>query len=342
MNHGQTDCHQREISMSRKILGLTTIFALLIGGGVSGHAQTKPVRFATGVDASFMQLVVAVEKGFMKKHGLQAEYKPFPFGLLALEAVVAGEADVAMAAETAVLRPKAKGAKYTAVARPVYSKELIGVAAVKGVDGPKDFAGKKIGYPKGSAGDYYMNLYFKRNGLDPKAMTLVNVAPPELVSAISRGDIQVMFAWEPWFVRLKSVVKDAHVIEKSGDHGIYTMQYLLNFSDAFLKDRRDEARRTLLALIDATDWLNDPKNRDEATSLLSKAYRVPAEDAPRQLKEIVYTMDLTQEFIADVRRAGDWLKEQGIITVDSPTKLVDDLINPELLLSVARNRVEVR
>jgi taurine transport system substrate-binding protein len=327
--------------MSRKI-AVIAIAALLISIGVVAEAQKKSVKFATGVDASFMQIVVAVEKGFMKKQGLDAEYKPFPFGLLALEAVVAGEADVAMAAETAVLRPKAKGAKFTAVARPVYSKELIGVAAVKDIKGPKDFAGRKIGYPKGSAGDYYMNLYFKRHGIDPKSMTLISIAPPELVPAMARGDIQVMFAWEPWFVRLKSVVKDAHVIEKSGDSGIYTMQYLLAFSDAFLKDRPDDARRTLLALIDATDWLNDPKNREEATSLLSKSYRVPPADAPRQLKEIVYVIDLTKDFIADVRRAGEWLKEQGIITVDSPATLVDQLISPDLLQSVASNRVELR
>ncbi len=327
--------------MGRKIVGLS-IAALLLFISVTADAQPKTVRFATGVDASFMQIVVAVEKGFMKKHGLEAEYKPFPYGLLALEAVVAGDADVAMAAETAVLRPKAKGAKFTTVARPVYSKKLIGVAALKGVNGPKDFVGKKIGYPKGSAGDYYMSLYFKHYGLDLTTMTLVNAAPPELVPAMARGDVQVMFAWEPWFVRLKSVVKDAHILEKSGDHGIYTMQYLLNFSDAFLKDRPDAARRTLLALMDATRWLNDPKNRDEATSLLTTAYRVPPADAPQQLQEIVYVMDLTKDFVADVRRAAGWLKDQGLISADSPTALVDGLINPRLLRSVAPDRVDLR
>lgn len=324
------------------LIRLVCVIAITTMATVAWPAEAKTVKFATGIDASFMQMVVAVEKGFMKKHGLEAEYKPFPFGLLALEAVVAGEADVAMASETAALRPRAKGGKFTTVARPVYSKDLIGVAAIKGINGPRDFVGKTIGYPKGSSGDYYMHLYLKRHGIDMKSLKLLNVAPPELVGAMARGDIQVMFAWEPWFVRLKAAVKDAQVIEKSGDHGIYTMQYLVNYSDVFLRDQREAAKKTLLALIDATAWLNDPKNNDEAARLLTKAYRVPPEDAVRQLKEIVYVVDLKKEFVDDVRRAADWLKEEGIITVDSTARLVNELINPELLRSVAPERVELR
>ena len=318
------------------IVGIAVLTALW---SIVQNVEAGTVKFATGIDASFMQIVVAVEKGFMKKHGLDAEYKPFAYGMLAIEAMVAGEADVAMGGEVAALRPKAKGGKYTTVARPMYTKDLIGVAAIKGINGPADFAGRTIGYSKGSGSDYFMNLYFKKYGVDLKSVKLLDAAPPELIPAMARGDIQVLFAWEPWFVRMKSVVKDAHVIAKSGENGVFTHQYLLNFSDAFLTQRREDARRTLLALIDATAWLNDPKNSDEAASLLVKAFRVPPDDAPRMLKEIVYVMDLKKEFVDDVRRAAEWNKDQGFITVESPAKLVDELINPELLKSVAPGRV---
>jgi ABC-type nitrate/sulfonate/bicarbonate transport system substrate-binding protein len=61
----------------------------------------EPVKFATGVDATFLPLVIAVEKGFAKQRGLDATYKQFASGALSLEAVVSGDADIAMASEIA-------------------------------------------------------------------------------------------------------------------------------------------------------------------------------------------------------------------------------------------------
>ena len=326
------------LSAVRRILAIIAVVLLGIAGGA---AEAKPVHFATGVDGSFMPLIVAVDKGFMKKHGLDADYKQFAAGGLALEAVVAGEADVALAAELPSVVPKAKGAKFKTVARAMYSNKLIGVAARGNIRTAQDFVGKAIGYSKGTASDYYMGLYFKKHGIDPRGVKLVNVAPPELVPTMARGDIQVMFSWEPWFTRLQSVVTDAHVVDKSGDGNVYTLQYLLNFSEAFLNIRPDEAKQTLLAISDAIDWLNDPKNKQEAAALLSKTFRVPVEDAPRQLEEFVFVLDLPKEFVADVVQATSWIKDQGIVAIVDPNALVKDLIDPSLLRSIAPAKVQL-
>jgi ABC-type nitrate/sulfonate/bicarbonate transport system substrate-binding protein len=303
-------------------------------------AARADIKFATGVDATFLTMVVAVEKGFMQKHGIKAEYRQFASGAVSLEAVVAGDADMAFASELAVLRPLSKGAKMAGLARGLYANELMGVAARKGIDGPKDLVGKAVGYAKGTASEYYLYLFTDKYNIDPKSLRLVNVAAPEMVPALARGDIDVMFAWEPWFTRLKAVVPDARVIAKSGNDGVYTLQYIVMVSETALRTKRDEVAKTVGALIEATNWLNDPTNRSEAADILSRAFRVPRLDAERQLSEVVYTFDLTASFRDDIRRAADWMKAQGLIQAESTEKLVGVLLAPDILRSFAPDRVK--
>jgi taurine transport system substrate-binding protein len=321
----------------RCIMSAIVAIAWIVAPNSGARAE---IRFATGVDATFLTMVVAVEKGFMQKHGVKAEYKQFASGAVSLEAVVSGDADIAFASELAVLRPLSKGARIVGLARGLYANELMGVAARKGIDGPKDLAGKAVGYAKGTASEYYLYLFTDKYGIDPKSLRLVNVAAPEMVPALARGDIDVMFAWEPWFTRLRAVVPDAHVIAKSGNDGVYALQYIVMVSETALRIKRDEVAKTVGALIDATNWLNDPKNRADAADVLSRAFRVPRPDAERQLSEVVYTFDLAASFKQDIRKAADWMKAQGLIQVDSTDKLVNDLLTPDVLRSVAPDRVK--
>jgi ABC-type nitrate/sulfonate/bicarbonate transport system substrate-binding protein len=306
----------------------------------AGSGARADIRFATGVDATFLTMVVAVEKGFMQKHGVKAEYKQFASGAVSLEAVVSGDADIAFASELAVLRPLSKGGKIVGLARGLYANELMGVAARKGIDGPKDLAGKAIGYAKGTASEYYLSLYANKYKIDVKSLRLVNVAAPEMVPALARGDIDVMFAWEPWFTRLRAVVPDARVIAKSGNDGVYTLQYIVMVLETALHTKRDEVANTVRALIEATNWLNDATNRSEAADILSRVYRIPRPDAERQLGEVVYVFDLAASFKDDIRKAADWMKTQGLIQVESTEKLVNDLLAPDILKSVAPDRVK--
>src|SRR5215472_14770795 len=138
-------------------------------------AAQADVRFATGVDATFLTMVVAVDKGFMAKQGVKAEIKQFASGAVSLEAVVSGDADIAFASELAVLRPLSKGAKIAGLARPLYSNDLMGIAARKGINGAPDLVGKTVGYAKGTASEYYLHLFADHYHIQTTSLRLVNV-----------------------------------------------------------------------------------------------------------------------------------------------------------------------
>src|SRR5262249_6204481 len=162
---------------------------------------------------------------------------------------------------------RAKGAKIVGLARSLYADDLMGIGAKKTVTKPADLVGRPIAYMKGTASEYFLHLYLAKHKLDARSLKLVNVAAPEMVAARSRGDVDAIFAWEPWFTRMRSAVPDTHVLAKSGADGVYTLQYLYVVSEATLAGKRKALEGATRALIDATNWLNDPANGKEAAAI---------------------------------------------------------------------------
>ncbi|MBN3803707.1 ABC transporter substrate-binding protein [Paraburkholderia sp. Ac-20336] len=317
--------------MKRHFFNLALLAVTLMAGAFAGSAVAAPIRLATGADGSFMSLIVAVDQGFMKNQGLDATIKQFPAGGLALESVVAGDSDIALVAELPAIIAAAKGAKVKAVARGVYSNHLIGLAAINGINNAGDLVGKSVGYSKGTASDYYLNRYLDHYGIAREKLKLVNVAPPELVATMARGDIQAMFSWDPWFTRLKAVMPNTKVIGWSGDNGIYTMQFFLMFSDELLNQRPEDARKAFTAIRNATAWLNDRKNRPAAVALMSKAFRISTADAEQMMDSVQFVVDMPPAFPKDMVSIAEWVKQQGTVQPFDPKALIDKLITPVLI-----------
>src|SRR5262249_57799881 len=76
-----------------------------------GSAAEKVV-FTSAINVPFAPNIVAVEKGFATKHGLDAEYKIFEAGGMSVEAVVTRNAQVAICADLCLMIQKAKGGSF--------------------------------------------------------------------------------------------------------------------------------------------------------------------------------------------------------------------------------------
>ena len=66
------------------------------------------------------------------------------------------------------------------------------------VHSPKDFEKLKIGMPKGSSVTMAIQAMAKDNGIDFTKIQFVNLAPPDSVTALAKGDIDAMAGWAPW------------------------------------------------------------------------------------------------------------------------------------------------
>jgi NitT/TauT family transport system substrate-binding protein len=219
------------------------------------------------------------------------------------------------------------------VARTGYTGTELGIGARADIKKPSDLVGKKIGYFKVSPGEQFLDLYFKKYGLDPKAVQLIHIAPPEWIPAMARGDIDAFFGWEPWLTKLPAIVPGARVLARSGDSDVYTMEFGLVMDQSFLTERPEVAERALAAIADAVQYINaHPK---EAAEIVAKAYHISPADAQGYMANNKYVLDFDKSFVTRQRTIAQWVDEHKIAPIPDVNATVQAYIDPSLMRKVA-------
>jgi ABC-type nitrate/sulfonate/bicarbonate transport system substrate-binding protein len=311
-------------------MSISLLAAMCVAG--AAVAQDK-VIFTSAINVPFAPNIIAVEQGFAKKRGLDAEYKIFEAGGMSVEAVVTKNAQVAICADLCLMIQRAKGGAFALVARTSYTGTELGIGARPTIKKPADLVGKKIGYFRVSPGEQFFEEYFKKHGLDPKGTTLLHIAPPEWLPALARGDIDAFFGWEPWLTKLPSVVPNGHVLARSGDNNVYTMEFGLVMDKTFIAQKPAVAERALAAVKDAIEFI--ASNPKDAARIVAKAYRISPEDAEQYMKNNTYVFDLRKTFIDRQRSVAQWVNDRKIASVPSIDALMREYVEPSLIRKLA-------
>ncbi len=317
------------------------LLALLALGGATllspAQAQDKVVLGA-GIDATYGEIFVAVDKGFFSKRGVNAEYKTFEAGGMSIAAAAAGTVQVGAAGELPGIKPFSDGAKIVYVATGLYTGRSGGTGVAAGITKPEDLIGKKVGVLKGSTGELYQTLFFRKHNLDGK-VEVVNVAPPEMIPAMGRGDVQAIFIWEPWLTRLTQTVANSSVPWRYNSDGVYELHWGYWFNKDFIDKTPDLAEKTLAALIEATDWIN--ANKEEAAEIIAKPTRTPKADILKQMADLRYATDLKRQNVNHYQQnIIPFVMKQGLIKPADPNAFVESFFYPQLMKKVAPNRTD--
>jgi NitT/TauT family transport system substrate-binding protein len=260
----------------KRLAMLMVVLVFVLGASLPvGAAETVKIgylRITTSL-ATF----VAQDKGLFEQEGLKVELIPFDSGTAITDALIAGRIDVIgsnaitgfwFAAQSAADRFKIFLTYGTpSLANPTF------VAIVK-KDSPlkslKDLKGKKVGtYP--GASSIALAKAIIRTQMDPTAATYTELPPPNLISALAAGQIDVFFAPEPMgmMARAQGVGRDL-VKEPLGLLGIKEgfAGAAYGFSTQFLKENPERAKKIKAAYYKAADLIT--KDKDALRPLLAK------------------------------------------------------------------------
>jgi NitT/TauT family transport system substrate-binding protein len=305
----------------------------------AAQAADNKVILGAGIDATYGEIFVAVDKGFFAKHGVDAEYKTFEAGGMSISAAAAGTVQVGAAGELPGIKPVSDGAKIVYVATGLYTGRSGGTGVAAGITKPEDLIGKKVAVLKGSTSELYQTLFFRKHGLDGK-VEVVNVAVPEMIPALGRGDVSAIFVWEPWLTRLTETVPKATVPWHYNTDGVYELHWGYWFNKDFIQNTPYLAERTLAALVEATDWIN--ANKDEAAAIIAKPTRTPKAEILKQMKDLRYVTDLRRENIIHYQQnIVPFAIKQGLIKPADPNAFVESFFYPQLMKKVAPNRTDL-
>jgi taurine transport system substrate-binding protein len=263
---------------------------------------------------------------YEKALGATIDWRKFDSGADVIAAIASGAIDIGYVGSS----PLAAAASRELPIETIFVVGLIGESEAlvarngSGIEKLADLAGKKVAVPFVSTTHYSLLAALKHEGVDAKAVEILNLRPPEIAAAWERGDIDAAYVWDPALGQIRtsgSVIVDS---AKVAEWGAPTF-------DAWIarKDFSDKHPDAVTGFVKVTgdayaSFLKQPDAWDAASAEAQKIAKVTGakvEDVPLLLKGYVFP-DLAAQASGDflggatakaVAETSAFLKEQGRI-----------------------------
>lgn len=291
--------------------------AVARGPRLAAAASGQPPRKRTAIEAlitvsvSAAATLMGMEKGYFQAEGIDLVLREFPSGTMALQTWQAGGGNVLHTGDLPALTYWMQNPDdYRVIAPFERSAKRYGAVVKAAIRGPQDLKGKTIATRVGSTGSYFVSRYLKKNRIDPKDVTLLNLETNQMVPALDRGDIDGFFIWEPHLeIALKT--SGAKVRKLTTAEG-YVNGYAIHGSrPRWIAENTEAVAGYLRALKKGA--ADVAKEKALAARLLEKQYGLKANEAVAQVDLLGYVLAYDALFYEDFIDQFRWAKEEGII-----------------------------
>lgn len=238
-----------------KNIFIVLIAAVLLLGCVDKSTVTKEVRVGYQPSTHHIAEFIGMQKGwFAQETGVPFTDKEFIGGASEMEAMMAGELDMAYVGAVPAINAIEKGLK----AKIVASANNEGSALVMRKDfnytGPKDLIGNKIAtLQPPSIQDTVFRVWLLDNGIKPQDMDLKYMSGAEMLTSLSSGAIDG-FIWAepgPTQAEMKGIGK---IVLNSSEMWMHPCCVVL-VSDKFIKEDPDMVRKIVKTHVKAMDYI---------------------------------------------------------------------------------------
>lgn len=287
--------------------------AIAPAAGCSGSPAKGDVTVAVAPFESNGLVFVAQERGMFSDRGLAITFVDRDTGVAALDAVVAGEADIAVGTAEFPLVAKAfQGVPVKAIAtidRPEFIY-LIG-RKDRGIMTADDLAGKRIGTTAGSIAQFYLGRFLELNNIPANKITFVDLRKPQQWrQAISNGTVDAVVLAQPEASIVRDgLAKNATFLSVQASQPAYTLAISTN---EWLAANPQLAEAFLSALADAEAYA--ASHPDEATAIIQKRLGLDPSYIGFLETQNTFALSLDQSMILAMEDEARWMMRSGLVT----------------------------
>jgi ABC-type nitrate/sulfonate/bicarbonate transport system substrate-binding protein len=305
-------------------MAVAGVLALAAGARAQAPEQTRVV-LGVGIDQSVAAWpIIARDKGFFRDAGVpDVDIKLFSSGAAMAEALAAGSVSLGFSGDAPVIIMRGQGLPVV-VLSPLADDAgftWLFVRTDKNVRTPKDLEGLKFGFPKGSSATNVFDKLLETYGVDAKKVSIIDMAPPDVITAYRSGQIDGSFLWEPWpyLAEKAAPTTRLHTVSTSyfpGNRGAHVklgaLRTVFSAREEFVRANPRTVDALVRAVVRAQEFIQNPANTAEYVRLVSAALKQDPEQIGTTFKELGLTsvvdqafvddMDIVSKFLLDIKR----------------------------------------
>ncbi len=318
-------------AISKKTLIGIIIVVMVVVLGISGYwaYQKQPGKYGGPVEkvavaaAAYLTgalVYVAEDQGFFEKNGLEVTIKDCESGKAAADCLMDGEVDISTSASFVFVSnsfdyPDLRVFGTVATAQV---KELI-ARKDKGITTIDDLIGKKIGVTKRSGAEFLLGVFLVFNALSYEDVELVDLKPSGIVEAISNGDIDAAFIWDPYIYKIKKELGD-NAISWFGGQDFY---FVLLAKEDWIENNPAAAERFIKSLLEAEDHIKD--NPEESREFVKDRFDYESDYIEYSWPRQEFAVVLEQAMLITMRDQSRWAINNNLTDATEVPNYVDHI-----------------
>lgn len=248
------------------------------------------------------------KKGWFEKRlgpNVEIQWYVFDAGPAVMEAIFADSLDLTYVGPSPTINAyvRSKGTEIRIVSGACSGGSGLVVHKGGNMNKPADFLGKKVATPSfGNTQDIAARAWLSSKGFKVKQnggdVTVIPTQPADQLALFKKGDIDAVWAIEPWMSRLIMEANGTLFLNESSlwpeTNGRYVTTHLVS-SKKFLQNHPDILKKWILAHVELTDWINS--NPNEAKAMFMQEFTAETKIAVSKLlvdkawKNLEFTID---------------------------------------------------
>lgn len=287
--------------------GFAVSVALITPG--CGKPPTTKLRIGAYPSEMSAPIAVAGEKGFFRANGLEVAVTTHQTGVAAVNSLLAGEVDVATAADYvfATTSFTAPDLRLLASIDRIQLTWFV-TSRSSGISKTADLKGRSVGVPAGTVAEYALGSSLNRERLKLQDVSVINLAPKDMGEALRSGSVEAVVVWDPVAYELKEALGEDAVSWST----IGTQEFFLTMvsTEGDLKERPEMSERLMHSMLGAVDFIKG--HPDEAKRIVSKAYGLGMPYLDYAWPNNHFEVSLTQGLMFQLDMEARWFEESGL------------------------------
>lgn len=285
------------------IWGAAFLIALLTLTGPSPAQSPTQLSAAVGSNMNHVPSFVGVEKGIFLKYGIDMKLKVLNTGQEMSKALQAGEVEIigsaysnfpiaverGMAAKGVVGLMGDRTSRYSDDPVSIWTRKSTGITKVE------DLAGRKLGTPVGGTADEYLGVVLAKKKVAREKVSVLNVPPGNLVSALQGGGVEAVACWEPFGSLVQARIPDAVLVSRGGGN----IGYYINMAvrNDVIDQKPELVERYVIAMAEATQFTR--QHLDEAAEIATRwVAGLDASVARQAIRHMTFDSRITPHTVA--------------------------------------------